>query len=236
LRICEASSFPYRSLRTRPFPPGDLSGYLFKREILVTQILAAPINDNDKFARSDCTWQRVLPAGIVLPFGGASAPSGFLLCDGTSYPTATYPDLFAAISYTYGGSGANFKVPDMRGRTAVGAGQGSGLTLRALGGTAGEETHALSIGELASHNHTINDPGHVHNMDHYHNWNAQGSHNHGDPGHAHGYNWLGGGSGIGSAAGYGVVGATTSAVGCGLQAAATPAGNTVYASQTNGPG
>jgi len=38
--------------------------------------------------------------GIVVPWGSASIPSGFLLCDGTSYSTTTYATLFAVIAYT----------------------------------------------------------------------------------------------------------------------------------------
>src|SRR6266436_2064689 len=186
----------------------------------MVQILDAPINDFDKFARSDCTWQRVLPSGIVLPFGGASPPAGWLLADGTSYPTATYPDLFAVLGYTYGGSGANFNVPDMRGRTVVGAGAGAGLTNRPLGGTVGEESHALTIPELASHTHDLwhthtmgnhthlgvdhlhSLQGHTHGMDHYHllanHTHAGVDHLHGMSNHTHGpsngqpINWAGG--------------------------------------------
>ncbi|NIV28780.1 MAG: hypothetical protein GWN58_04475, partial [Anaerolineae bacterium] len=47
-------------------------------------------------------------------------PSGWVLCDGTSYSTASQPDLFAVVGYTYGGSGANFNVPDLRGRMPLG--------------------------------------------------------------------------------------------------------------------
>ena len=125
---------------------------------------------------------RYFPAGMVMPFAGSTAPTGFLLCDGASYATATYPDLFTAIGYTYGGSGANFNVPDMRGRTAVGAGQGTGLANRVLAGKFGEENHPLTTGELASHNHTASQ------ADHYHTISGGGNHAHGAtmPDHQHG--------------------------------------------------
>ncbi len=48
----------------------------------------------------------------------AAVPSTCLVCDGTSYATATYPTLFSAIGYTYGGSGANFNVPNFSGPSA----------------------------------------------------------------------------------------------------------------------
>jgi microcystin-dependent protein len=57
----------------------------------------------------------IMPSGSVIAYAGASAPTGYLLCDGTSYATSAYPTLFASIGYAYGGSGANFNVPDTRG-------------------------------------------------------------------------------------------------------------------------
>lgn len=43
------------------------------------------------------------------------------------------------------------------------AGAGGSLTSRALGEWLGAEAHVLTIGEMPSHPHTINDPGHSHN-------------------------------------------------------------------------
>lgn len=66
-----------------------------------------------------------LPSGVMLDYGGAAAPSGFLLCDGTSYLRATYPNLFTAIGTGYGSAdGTHFNVPDYRGRSSLGAGTG----------------------------------------------------------------------------------------------------------------
>lgn len=86
--------------------------------------------------------------GTVVGFAGSAAPTGWLICDGTSYATATYPNLFAAVGYTYGGSGANFQVPDLRGRVVMGV-SGS----HALASTGGEETHTLVTGEMPAHDH-----------------------------------------------------------------------------------
>lgn len=62
------------------------------------------------------------PAGAVIETAStsATAPDGWLFCDGGSYTTAGQPALFAEIGYTYGGSGANFNVPDMGGRVRRG--------------------------------------------------------------------------------------------------------------------
>lgn len=62
------------------------------------------------------------PSGVILGFGGSSAPTGFLMCDGSSYLRATYPTLFATIGVAYGSAdGTHFNVPDLRGRVPVGA-------------------------------------------------------------------------------------------------------------------
>jgi len=101
--------------------------------------------------------------GIVVPWGSASIPSGFLLCDGTSYSTTTYAALFAVIAYTYGGSGANFNVPDLRDRTVVGVSsanskalaQGIGAnTVTPTGNIAGSTgATTLTTQQIASHSH-----------------------------------------------------------------------------------
>ncbi|NDC94893.1 tail fiber protein [bacterium] len=59
-----------------------------------------------------------LPAGTLVDYAGTVEPSGWLLCDGRQLATADYATLFAAIGYSYGGSGANFNIPDFRGRFA----------------------------------------------------------------------------------------------------------------------
>ena len=101
-----------------------------------------------------------IPTGTLLDFAGATPPTGYLLCDGSSYSTTTYSGLFSTISYTWGGSGVNFNVPDLRGRTTIGAGSGTGLTFRALATYSGEETHVLVSGEtpLAAHSHGFSVP------------------------------------------------------------------------------
>jgi microcystin-dependent protein len=147
---------------------------------------------------SKCAVGVLVPTGGIINFGGTVAPSGWLLCDGNSYPTATYPALFNAIGYNYGGSGANFSVPDFRGRVAVGYGQGAGLTNRGIGGSGGEENHPLTVAEIAAHSHAASQPDHYHNIpgagnhshsasmgDHQHGIPASGNHTHSDSGHVH---------------------------------------------------
>lgn len=90
------------------------------------------------------------PIGIVIPFGGDTAPDGYLLCDGGSYETADYPELFAVVGYSFGGAGANFNVPSLTNRSVVGG--GGDFSFASSGG---EVSHTLDVSELPSHSHTI---------------------------------------------------------------------------------
>lgn len=74
----------------------------------------------------------IFPAGIVLPYAGTTAPTGWLMCDGTSYLRTNYPRLFTAISTAHGSNAANtFNVPDYRGRFLRGSdNMGSGAAAR----------------------------------------------------------------------------------------------------------
>lgn len=88
---------------------------------------------------------------------------GWLKCDGRSLSRITYAALFAIIGTAFGSiDGNSFNLPDCRGRVLGTLGQGAGLTNRTLGTSVGAETHTLTTGEMPSHSHTINDPGHTH--------------------------------------------------------------------------
>lgn len=112
-----------------------------------------------------------LPTGAVLPFAGASAPSGHLLCFGQAISRSTYSDLFTAIGTVYGvGDGSTtFNIPDLRGRVVAGqddmggtsanrlTDQSGGVDGDVLGDTGGAETHTLTVAQLAAHTHSTYD-------------------------------------------------------------------------------
>ena len=97
------------------------------------------------------------PSGAILQFAGSSAPANWLLCDGALVSRTTYSTLFGVIGTNYGaGDGSStFKLPDLRGRVPIGAGQGSSLTNRVIAATGGAETHTLTTSELAAHDHNV---------------------------------------------------------------------------------
>lgn len=106
--------------------------------------------------------QQFLTSGMMIDYAGTSAPTGFLLCDGSAVSRATYANLFTAIGTTWGvGDGSTtFNVPDFRRRVAVGSGgSGSGTLGNATGNTGGEETHTMLEAELAAHVHAFGNPG-----------------------------------------------------------------------------
>jgi len=101
--------------------------------------------------------------GIVVPWGSASIPSGFLECNGQSVSTTTYAALFAVIGYTYGGSGASFNVPDLTDRTVVNksntkslAQTGGANTVTPTGNISGSTgSTTLTTAQIASHTHNF---------------------------------------------------------------------------------
>jgi microcystin-dependent protein len=81
--------------------------------------------------------------GAIKPWGKATAPAGYVLCDGTAISRTTYADLFAIISTTYGAgdSSTTFNVPDLQGK----APQGYDGNTYNLAGTGGANTVTVSV-------------------------------------------------------------------------------------------
>ena len=97
------------------------------------------------------------PVGSLQAYAGASAPTGWLLCDNSEQPISTYPELYSVLGTTYGaltnGSGGagstHFRLPDLRGRMPVGAGN-DGTTENNVARTRGSKGGDTRIG---NHSH-----------------------------------------------------------------------------------
>ncbi len=87
------------------------------------------------------------PAGTVIMFATDAVPAGYLECDGSSVSTTTQAVLFAVIAYEFGGSGANFNLPDLRGQFIRGYDNGAGIDLDAASRTdRGDATTGDQVG------------------------------------------------------------------------------------------
>lgn len=102
--------------------------------------------------------------GMVVPYAGSAAPTGWLLCYGQNVSRTTYAALFAVISTTYGvGDGSStFGIPDLRGRVVAGQDDMGGTSANrltsplngdTLGASGGAEGVTLTTAEMPAHSH-----------------------------------------------------------------------------------
>lgn len=126
-----------------------------------------------------------IPGEVKMWPGGALPAQGtygkWVWADGAAYASATYPVASAHISpnwKTFGGLAdpgiGQFRVPDLRGMTPCGMDAMPGGGARAnrvtravsitLAGRGGEEYHTITVAEMPSHGHAMNDPGHAHSV------------------------------------------------------------------------
>ncbi len=98
--------------------------------------------------------------GIVVPFVGVTAPTGWFVCNGQALSRTTYATLFGYCSTIYGaGDGSTtFNVPDLRGRVVV-MQDGGQAEFDALNEAGGSKTHTLTEAEMPSHTHRVPDKG-----------------------------------------------------------------------------
>jgi microcystin-dependent protein len=170
---------------------------------ITTKLLATSVAGNDEFLLSrgsPASLRKItktdlfasipkVPVGAVMPYAGSAAPRGWLLCDGSEVRQSEYQLLFGVIRYTYGDitllQGRNsFKLPDLRGRFALGldnmngnntvsprnsvdentppittigssANRNTNAQARLLGGAAGLEKIFVKKSELPEHKHDL---------------------------------------------------------------------------------
>lgn len=131
---------------------------------------SAPSGDGSTLVSNgnyELSWDILMPIGGIIPYGGKTAPNGWLLCDGSDYPTATYPELesvldseFNNLAFTPPG---NFRVPDLKGKTIIGLGQQNraipanefSVPNYTMGDAGGVNQYRLSLSQMPAHNHYI---------------------------------------------------------------------------------
>ncbi|MEN6387166.1 MAG: tail fiber protein [Phycisphaerales bacterium] len=111
----------------------------------------------------------LVPAGVIVPYAVATAPTGWLACGGQAVSRTTYAALFTAIGTTFGSgdSSTTFNLPDLRGRVVAGLNTlggsdanrltvaGCGIEGDNLGAAGGTETHTLVTNEIPAHTHNF---------------------------------------------------------------------------------
>lgn len=94
--------------------------------------------------------------GTVRLSAAPSIPNGWATASGQLLPIVQNQALFSLFGTTYGGDGrTTFALPDLRGRSVIGAGTGPGLTTQTLGQTGGVESVSLTEAQLPPHTHTL---------------------------------------------------------------------------------
>ncbi|HTN37316.1 MAG TPA: tail fiber protein [Arachidicoccus sp.] len=92
----------------------------------------------------------------IMLFAGNFEVRGWAFCDGRLMSIAQNSALFALVGTVYGGDGVTtFGLPDLRGRSVVGMGNGPGLTPRVIGELSGSENTTLLMPNLPAHTHTL---------------------------------------------------------------------------------
>jgi len=93
--------------------------------------------------------------GGMCAFAGNFTIRGWAKAEGQLLAISSNTALFSILGTTYGGDGrTTFSLPDLRGRSPIGQGQGSGLGNYRLGQRGGAETHTLNTLQMPAHNHT----------------------------------------------------------------------------------
>lgn len=115
----------------------------------------------------------VVPPGIVVAYAGNTIPNNYFLCDGSDKNSDEYPELYAAIGTTFGGSGNFFKVPDLRNEFIRGADSGNRQVGKKENDAFKSHNHNANSDSAGSHSHNTNSTGeHSHS---YERWDLDAS-------------------------------------------------------------
>ena len=92
--------------------------------------------------------------GEITAYGFDFSPRGWSACNGALLAISSNTALFSLLGTNYGGDGrSTMGLPDLRGRTAIGNGQGVGLSGHRIGQRAGVENNTLNVSQMPAHTH-----------------------------------------------------------------------------------
>ena len=129
--------------RTDAAATSSLNGmHVMKTPGNYANLAAATLSQNSIQNSPTSTPAPLLPAGSIIMWSGSSAPTGWLLCDGTNISRTTYASLFAITGTSYGvGDGSTtFGLPDLKDRFPLGKGTNNS--------TLGAETGSVSASSV----------------------------------------------------------------------------------------
>lgn len=119
----------------------------------------------------------IWPSDVLPQHPTTGLSDAYLWATGGLYEVELYPDLYAVYGTKWNTGlelATQFRVPDLRSRLPLGAGQGAGLTGRNLAVLLGAETHILSENQMAAHDHTgiAESMSHLHGGDTFHSFTS----------------------------------------------------------------
>jgi microcystin-dependent protein len=131
-------------------PPTLSSNYTLTLPAIPANTSVVTINNSGIMGTQNAN--ALVPTGTVLMYSVSSAPSGYLNCDGSSYSTSVYANLFAVIGYTFGGSGSSFNVPNYLGLFPRSIGTQGSYTGPSIGSTQAQSTAVNGLTAAVSPN------------------------------------------------------------------------------------
>jgi microcystin-dependent protein len=107
-----------------------------------------------------------VPTGTLLSFAANTAPSGWLICDGSAVSRTSFAALYAVIgvSWGYGDNSTTFNLPDLRGRFPRGRDTGiardpdrASRIAANTGGNTGDNVGSVQSHGINAHQHRVFD-------------------------------------------------------------------------------
>lgn len=140
-------------------------GLVFMANFLAFSTFAqsVPTYDDDPEVSGFNQVNQTNPVGTIIAIAGSSRPIGYLFCDGRSVSKTDYPELYEAIKDTYGESGNNFNLPDLRGQFLRGFNGSSNVDAdrknenKGIGTSQGDQfkSHNHGMQNAGNHRHEI---------------------------------------------------------------------------------